>query len=157
VADALALSAKLLRQFGVFGSIPLFQLHANPFRQCRAVSPGRNGDLQSATTDHRWGDEVAGLWRIDDVHPDLVFPCRLAHGHIHLGSIGGTDDQRTAQDVIGAKSSRLVRDDTFRREGSQCFADFGADHKDPRFSFEQPVHFTSGDFSAADHEAAFPL
>jgi hypothetical protein len=118
VADALALSAKLLQQFGVFGSIPLFELHANPFRQCRAVASGRNGDLQGATTDHRRGDEVAGLWRIDDVHPDLMLPCRLAHCRIHLGSIGGTDDQRTAQDVVGAKWSRLVRNDTFRREGS---------------------------------------
>ena len=121
------------------------------------MSSSRDGDLQGTTTDDGRGDEVAGLRRVDDVHPDLVPPCRPAHSPVHLWLIGGTDDQRTTQDIIGTKGSRLVRDDAFRREGSQGVADFRADHENPRLCVEQPVHFTRGDFPAADHEAAFPL
>jgi hypothetical protein len=40
MADALALPPKLLQQESVFGSIRLFKLHTNPFRQCRAVPAG---------------------------------------------------------------------------------------------------------------------
>ena len=118
---------------------------------------GRDGDLQGAATHDGGRDEIAGRRRIDDVHPDVMSPRRLAHGHIHLWLIGGTDDQRTTQDIIGTKGSRLVRDDAFRREGSQGVADVRADHEDERLCVEQPLHFTRGDFPAADHEAAFPL
>jgi hypothetical protein len=113
--------------------------------------------LQGATTDDGRSDEVAGLRRIDDVHPDLMLPCRPAHGPVHLWLIGGTDDQCTIQDIVGTKRSRLVLNDAFRREGSQGVADFRADYEHPRLCLEQPVHFTRGDFSAADHKAAFPL
>jgi hypothetical protein len=96
LANALALSPQLLQQSGILESVQLLKLHANALRQCRAVPSGRDGDLQSTTTDDGGRDEVAGVGCIDDVHPDLVLPRSLAHGHIHRWLIGGADDQRTA-------------------------------------------------------------
>jgi len=157
VADALTLSAKLLQQSAVFGAIGLFELHTNPFGQGRAVASSRDGDLEWATPHDGWGDEVTGLWRIDNIHPDVVCPCRLAHGHIHLQLIGGADDQRTAQDIVGAKGARLIGNDALHRQGSQGFAECRADHNDQRFGVEQPLDFTRGNFPAADHQAAFSL
>jgi hypothetical protein len=96
MADALALSPQLLQQSCILESVQLLELHANAFCQCRAVPSGRDGDLQGTTTDDGGCDEVASIRRIDDVHPDVVFPCSPAHGHIHCWLIGGADDQRTA-------------------------------------------------------------
>jgi hypothetical protein len=95
MADALALSSKLLQQSGILGAIQLLKLHANPFGQSRAMPAGRDGDLQGTTTNDGGSDEVAGVWRIDNVHPDLVFSCSLAHGHIYFWLIGSADDQHT--------------------------------------------------------------
>jgi hypothetical protein len=116
MADALALPPKLLQQDGVFGPIRLFKLHPNPFRQCRAVPAGRDGDLQGATTDDGGSNEVAGIRRIDNIDPDVPFPCSLAHRPIHRRLIGSADDQRTPQDIVAAKRSRLVHNDGLCRE-----------------------------------------
>jgi hypothetical protein len=157
MADALALPPKLLQQFGIFGSIQLFKLHANPFCQRRAVPSGRDGDLQRATTDDGRGDEVAGVRRIDDVHPDVVFARCLAHGPIHLWLIGGTDDQHAAQYIGCAKRSRLMRNDALCREGGQGFGEFGADNEDLGICLKQPIHFTGRNLPAANHQATFAL
>ncbi len=117
LADALALPPKLLQQERVFGSIQLFELHTNPFRQCRAVPAGGDSDLQVAPTHDSGGNEVTGLRRIDDIDPDVPFPCSLAYGPIHLRLIGGADDQRTPQDIVSAKRSCLMRNDGLSRKG----------------------------------------
>ena len=108
MADALALSPELLQQPAVFRAIDLFELHANPFGQRWTVPASRDGDLECTTPDDGWGDKVTGFWRIDDIHPDVVCSGRVAHGRIDLRLIGSADDQRTTQDIVGAKGSRLI-------------------------------------------------
>jgi hypothetical protein len=119
--DALALLPKLLQQEGIFGAIQLFKLQANSFRQRRAMSSGRNGDLQSATPEDGGGDEVARVRRIDNIDPDVMFPCSLTHGPIYRCVIGGADDERTAQDIVGAKRSSLRLNGALRCKSGQGF------------------------------------
>jgi len=95
MANAPALSSQRFQQPGILGAIQLLKLHANSFGQCRALSSGRDGDLQITATHDRRGDEVTRVRRIDNVHPDMVCPCRLEYSRIHFRLIGGADDQRT--------------------------------------------------------------
>jgi hypothetical protein len=73
--------------------------------------------LQGSTTDDGGSDEVAGVRRIDDVDPDVVLPRRQTHGPIHPWLIGRADDERTAQDIVGVKRSRLMLNDALHHEG----------------------------------------
>jgi hypothetical protein len=155
VKDALTLPAKLLQKSAIFWSVGLFELHANAFGQRRAMPSSRDSDLQCATPHDGWGDEIAGLWRVDDVHPDVVRPCRLAHGCIDLGSIGGADDQRTTHDIVAAKGASLIYNDALRCQGREGFAECRADDNDQSLGVQQPLDFACGNFPAADHQAAF--
>jgi hypothetical protein len=73
--------------------------------------------LQGPTPDDGGSDEVAGVRRIDDVDPDVVFPRRHTHGPIHLWLIGRADDECTAHDIVGVKRSRLMLNDALYHEG----------------------------------------
>jgi hypothetical protein len=157
VTDALTLSAKPLQQSAIFRAVGLFELHANALGQRRAVPARRDGDLERATPHDSRGDEVTGLWRVDNVHPDVVCPCGLAHSRIDLSLIGGPDDQRATQDIVGAKGARLIGNGALRCQGSQGFAECGADHNDPRLGVQQPLDFACGNFPAADYQATFSL
>ena len=157
MADALTLPAQFLQQPAIFGAVGLFELHTNPFGQRWAVPASRNGDLECATPHDGWGDEVTGLRRIDDVHPDVVGPCRPAHGCIDLRLVGGTDDQRTTQDIVGAKRASLIGNDALRRQGRQGFTEGRADDHDQRLGVEQPFDLARGNSPAADDQATFPL
>ena len=157
MADALTLSPELLQQPAIFRAVDLFELHANPFGQRRAVPTSRDGDLECTTPHDGWGDKVTGFWRIDDVHPDVVRSCRVAHGRIDLRLIGSADNQRTTQNIVGAKGSRLIGHEALRRQGCQGLTECGADHHDQRLGVEQPLDLTGGNFPTANHQAAFPL
>ena len=157
MADALALSPELLQQPAVFRAIDLFELHANPFGQRWTVPASRDGDLECTTPDDGWSDKVTGFWRIDDVYPDVVRSGRVAHGRIDLCLIGSADNQRTTQNIVGAKGSRLVGNQTLRRKSCQGLTECGADHHDQRLGVEQPLHLTGGNLPTTNHQAAFPL
>jgi hypothetical protein len=116
MANALALSPQRFQQPGIFGAIQLLELQTYPFGQCRALPSSRNGDLQGTTTHDSRGDEVTRLRRIDDIHPDVVFPCSLVYSHIHFPLIGGADDKRTIYDITNTKWPRLVPNDALHCE-----------------------------------------
>ena len=132
-------------------------MQANPFGQRRAVPTSRDGDLQCTTPHDGWGDEITGFWRIDDIHPDVMCPCRFAHGRIDLRLIGSADDQRTTQNIVGAKGSRLIGHEALRHQGRQGLTERRADYLNQRVSVEQPLYLTRGYFPPTNHQAAFPL
>jgi hypothetical protein len=70
--DALSFPAEIFQQLRIFGSVSCLDLHADALRQRRAAPASRDGDLQGATPNDGRCDEIAGLRRIDDVHPDAV-------------------------------------------------------------------------------------
>jgi hypothetical protein len=121
------------------------------------VPSSRDSDLQCATPHDGWGDEITGLWRVDDVHPDVVRPCRLAHDRIDLGSIGGPDDQRTTQDIVAAKRASLIGNDALRCQGREVCAECRADDNNQCLGVQQPLDFACGNFPAADYQAPFSL
>jgi hypothetical protein len=132
-------------------------LHANPLGQRRALPASRDGDLECTTPDDGWGNEITGFWCIDDIDPDVVRSGRVAYGRIDLCLIGSTDNQRTTQNIVGAKGSRLVSNEALRRESCEDLTECGADHHDPRVGVKQPLYFTGGNLPTANHQAAFPL
>jgi hypothetical protein len=113
--------------------------------------------LQCATADDGRGNEIAGVWRIDNIHPDVLFSCRLAHSGIHRSLIGGPDHQSTTQHIISAEWPGLIQNGSLRCEGGQCLADSRADNHHLRLGFEQPLYFTSRHFPAADDQATLTL
>jgi hypothetical protein len=149
--DALPFPAEIFQQFRIFGSVSCLDLHADALRQRGAAPTGRDGDLQGTTPHDGRCDEIAGLRRIDDVHPDAVSSCRLAYGQIHVCSIGGADDQGAAQHIVHLKWAALMLNDALRRESCQGFRQLGADHDHHCPRLKQSFHFARGDLSTADH------
>jgi hypothetical protein len=155
--DALPFPPELLQQLSVFLSISALKLHPDPLCQRRAMPAGGNRDLQRTAMNDGGGDEITGVRRIDDVHPNVTSPSSLAHGPIHGTLIGGSDDQRAVHHVGLTEGARLILYDPLCGKAGEGCAEPGADHDHHRARLKKPLHFAGGDFPAADHQTALVL
>jgi hypothetical protein len=118
---------------------------------------GRDRDLQRATLHDGGGDEITGVRRVDDVHPNVAPPSSLGHGPIHGALVGGSDHQRATRHVSFAKRAPLMPYDPFCGKSRQGLGEPGADHGHLGTRLKKALDFTAGDFAAADHQAALAL
>jgi hypothetical protein len=118
---------------------------------------GRNRDLQRATLHDGGGDEITGVRRVDDVHPNVAPPSGLAHGPIHGALIGGPDHQREARHVSLTKGAPLMPYDPLCGKARQGPGEPRADHDHLGTRLKKALDFTAGDFAAADHQTALAL
>jgi hypothetical protein len=156
-ADALAFLTQPLQERGIFRSIIGLKLPTDSLRQGRAVPCGRDGDLQSPTTDDGGGDKITGVRRIDDIDPDVMPTGSFAHRQIHGALIGGPHDQRAAQYIVRVKRAGLMLNDPLRDQRREGFGQPRADHDDRGAGFQQSLHLPCGNFAAADDQAPLAL
>jgi hypothetical protein len=127
----------------------------NPLCQSRTQPSRGDGDLQCPTAHDGWGDEIALVWRVDHVHPDLPPAGRFAYRSIHRMLVRCPDDQRASHHIIFDKRARLMANDTMQGESRQGGREHGADHDHRRPRLEKPLDFAGGDFASAHDQAAF--
>jgi hypothetical protein len=118
---------------------------------------GRDRDLQRTTLDDGGGDEITGVRRVDDVHPNVAPPSGLAHGPIHGALVGGSDHQRAAHHVGLKKCAPLMPYDPLGGKPGEGLGEPGADHDHLCTRLEKALYFAAGDFAAADHQTALAL
>jgi hypothetical protein len=150
-ADALPLPPELHQQRGVFISVGFLELHPNALRQGWALPSRGNRDLQRTTVYNGRGDEITGLRRVDDVHPDVTPPSSLAYGLIHRALIGGPDHQHAAHHVGLTKCTSLILYEALCDKTGKGFGESRADHNDGCARLKKPLYLASGDSPAADH------
>jgi hypothetical protein len=116
-----------------------------------------NRDLQRTTLNDGRGDEITGVRRVDDVHPNVAPPSSLAHSLIHGTLIGGSDHQRATYHVGLTKGASLMLYDPLCDQAGEGCAEPGADHDHLSTRLKKALYFASGDFATADHQTALVL
>jgi hypothetical protein len=115
---------------------------------------GRDRDLQRATLHDGRSDEITGVRRVDDVHPDVAPPSSLAHGPIHGALVGGSDHQRATHYISLKKRALLMLYEPSCGKPREGCGESGADHHHLSTRLEEALDFAAGDFAAADHQTA---
>jgi hypothetical protein len=148
---------ELLQQLSVCLSIRILKPHPNPLRQCWAMPSSGNRNLQRATLNDGRSDEITGVRRIDDIHPDAAPPGCLAHSLIHGALISRPNDQLATYHVSLMKGAGLMLDDSLCDKTGEGFGVAGANHDHRCARLQKPLYLASGNFATTDHQTAFAL
>jgi hypothetical protein len=121
------------------------------------MPPGRDRDLQRTALNDGGGDEITGVRRVDDVHPNVAPPSSLTHGPIHGALIAGSDHQRAGHHVSFKKRAPLMPYEPLGGKAGEGLGEPGADHDHLGTGLEKALYFAAGDFAAADYQTALAL